>query len=119
MPAAPQFSRDREKRDDVPARAATSHKKDRRGDGATGRRGDSDTGISESGGSPRLPVSPSPRQFLLPVAASHQPTCSDIFIRIPKDASVLSSELPAALIIGSGMPFVGIMPSTEVMFMSP
>ena len=42
------------------------------------------------------------------------PACSETFSRIPSDASVTSSELPPKLIIGSGMPFVGTMPSTTL-----
>src|SRR6476659_8966596 len=47
------------------------------------------------------------------------PTCSETFIRIPSDASVHISELPPELIIGSGMPLVGISPSTDVIFIRP
>src|SRR5437879_3118299 len=47
------------------------------------------------------------------------PACSETFIRMPSDASELTSELPPELIMGSGMPLVGIMPSTTLMFMNP
>src|ERR1700744_5101655 len=51
-------------------------------------------------------------------AAGHyeqaHPACSATLSRIPSAASVTRSELPPKLIIGSGIPLVGIMPSTTL-----
>ena len=49
-----------------------------------------------------------------PAITKGHPACSDTFIRIPSDTSVTSRELPPKLIIGSGNPFVGKIPSTTL-----
>ena len=46
------------------------------------------------------------------------PECSLTLSSMPRQISVLISELPPALIIGSGMPLVGPMPSTTLMLIS-
>src|SRR6185436_14024032 len=46
--------------------------------------------------------------------ACFHPSCSLTLSNIPSDASVLSSELPPKLIIGSGKPLVGTMSSTTL-----
>ena len=50
---------------------------------------------------------------------SPYPACSDTFISMPSEASVLSNELPPELISGKGIPLVGIMPSTTLILISP
>ena len=46
------------------------------------------------------------------------PECSLTLSNMPRQMSVLIKELPPALIIGSGMPLVGPMPSTTLMLIS-
>ena len=53
-----------------------------------------------------------------PCAIAQYPECSLTLSNIPRQMSVLISELPPALIIGSGMPLVGPMPSTTLMLIS-
>src|SRR5713226_5885742 len=52
------------------------------------------------------------------VLGQHYPSCSLTLNNIPSDASVLNSELPPKLIMGSGNPLVGAMTSTTVILMN-
>jgi hypothetical protein len=47
------------------------------------------------------------------------PACSLTFIKIPRLAKVLTRELPPELIMGRGIPLVGIMPRTTLMLIRP
>ena len=53
----------------------------------------------------------------IPLGQNH-PECSLTLSSIPRQISVLINELPPALIIGSGMPLVGPMPSTTLILIS-
>src|SRR5713226_1836995 len=48
------------------------------------------------------------------VLGQRHPSCSLTLNNIPSDASVLNSELPPKLIMGSGNPLVGAMSSTTL-----
>src|SRR6266542_6018896 len=64
-----------------------------------------------------MPPGPAARhEKNLCIAFTGQPACSDTFIKMPSDTSVLSSELPPELSIGRGIPLVGISPSTTLIF---
>src|SRR4029453_4759792 len=49
-------------------------------------------------------------------ASAPDPACCDTFNRIPMPIRLITSDEPPALTNGNGVPFVGINPSTTLMF---